>query len=393
MDVALHGGKHDVALVLGGAGRHACLHGVEAHLDRLGRGHELGQEELAALELGTHLVEHGNEAAVDDLQRVTAGKKLTGHGLHLRLAPGEDEMPRTRQGVCPIARAAGRSLRRASTRSHGRPRAYGPIYLCILRGRPGGPSPTRLHGSRRVVGVRGLGVSFDEGGRALVLGIEHALCSHHVAHAARLGVHDGQIEPGGKGLREEHSVDHLALGQAKADVGHAQHATHAELLMDEAHGTQNLRHLALVGGGRHGEAVDDHVLPRDARLLGRLHDATRDGQAPLGRLGNAVLVERKAHDGATVMRGNGQHGLKRLGLAVHGVDEGLACIAAHGAAHGLGVGGVNLQRQVAHGLNALHDLHKNARLIELGQAHVDVERVDSKFCLVKRLAHRVVEVT
>ena len=96
VDVALHGGKHDVALVLSGTRRHARLHGVEAHLDRLGRGHELGQEELAALELGTHLVEHGDEAAVNDLQCVAAGEKLAGHGLHLRLAPGEDEVACTR---------------------------------------------------------------------------------------------------------------------------------------------------------------------------------------------------------------------------------------------------------------------------------------------------------
>ena len=163
--------------------------------------------------------------------------------------------------------------------------------------------------------------------------------------------------------------------------------------MHEAHGAQNLRHLALVGGGRHGKAVDDHVLPRDARLLSCLHNTTRNGETPLGCLGNAVFIERKAHDGATVVGGDGQHGLKRLGLTVHGVDEGLACIAAHGAAHGLGVGGVDLQRQVAHGLNALHDLHKHAGLIELRQAHVDVERVGTEFCLVKRLAHRVVEVT
>ena len=292
VDVALYGGKHDVALVLGGAGRHACLHGVEAHLDRLGRGHELGQEELAALELGTHLVEHGDEAAVNDLQRVAAGKKLAGHGLHLRLAPGEDEVACTRQGVRPVGEAAGRILRCASTRGQGRTRARSPIYLHILRGRPDSPSATRLHGSRRIVGVRGLGVALDEGRRALVLGVEYALRGHHVAHAARLGVHDGQVEPGGKGLREEHRVDHLALGQAEADVGHAQHAAHAELLVHKAHGAQDLRHLALVGGGRHGETVDDHVLPRDARLLSCLHNTTRNGEAPLGRLGDAVLVER-----------------------------------------------------------------------------------------------------
>ena len=393
VDVALHGGKHDVALVLSGARRHARLHGVEAHLDRLGRGHELGQEELATLELGTHLVEHGDKAAVDDLQRVATGKKFAGHGLHLCLAPGEDEVTCTRQGVRAVGEAGGHVLRCASTRRHGRTRACSTIYLRILRGRPDSPGPTRLHGSRRIVGVRSLGVALDEDRRALVLGVEHALRGHHVAHAARLGVHDGQVEPGGKGLREEHRVNHLALGQAEADVGHAQHAAHAELLVHETHGTQDLRHLALVGGGRHGEAVDDHVLPRDARLLSCLHDAARDGEAPLGRLGDAVLVERKAHDGATVVRGDGQHGLERLGLAVHGVDEGLACIAAHGAAHGLGVGGVNLQRQVAHGLNALHDLHEHAGLIELRQAHIDVECIGTEFCLVKRLTHRVVEVT
>ena len=45
-------------------------------------------------------------------------------------------------------------------------------------------------------------------------------------------------------------------------------------------------------------------------------DAARDGEPALGGRGDALLVEREAHDRAAVMLGDGQDGVEDLLLAV-----------------------------------------------------------------------------
>mgnify|MGYP000217121217 CR=1 FL=1 len=79
-------------------------------------------------------------------------------------------------------------------------------------------------------------------------------------------------------------------------------------------------------------------------------------------------------------------------LAIDRVDDGLAGVAAHGGLDGCGVGGVDLQRQQRGTLELLGGLLDDLDLVDLGQAHVNVQDVGALFLLADALAHHVVQV-
>ena len=79
-------------------------------------------------------------------------------------------------------------------------------------------------------------------------------------------------------------------------------------------------------------------------------------------------------------------------FAVDGVDDGLAGIAAYGGLDGGGIGGVDLQRQQRGALELLGGLLDNLDLVDLGQAHVDVQDVGALLLLADALAHHVVQI-
>ena len=79
-------------------------------------------------------------------------------------------------------------------------------------------------------------------------------------------------------------------------------------------------------------------------------------------------------------------------FAIDRVDDGLAGVAAHGGLDGCGVGGVDLQRQQRGALELFGRLLDDLDLVDLGQAHVDVQDVGALFLLADALAHDVVQV-
>ena len=79
-------------------------------------------------------------------------------------------------------------------------------------------------------------------------------------------------------------------------------------------------------------------------------------------------------------------------FAIDRVDDGLAGVAAHGGLDGCGVGGVDLQRQQRGALELLGGLLDDLDLVDLGQAHVDVQDVGALLLLADALTHDVVQV-
>ena len=177
----------------------------------------------------------------------------------------------------------------------------------------------------RVARVR---VGFQKCPAARILAVQDAERRHGVAVADVQGVQNGHVEAGPEGGSEERAVHERPRWQTEADIRHAEHRAHAETFLHQGHCTQNLTHLILVGGGGHDEAVDGHVLARDAVSLGGSHNALGDGQALFGRGRDTVFVQREADHRATVARHHGQHGGEVVGLAVHGVHHGAARIGA-----------------------------------------------------------------
>ena len=122
------------------------------------------------------------------------------------------------------------------------------------------------------------------------------------------------------------------------------------------------------------------------------HDALGDGEAGLGGIGDAAFVERKADNVGAVVGDQRKDLIHDLLLAVDRVDDGLAGVATYGGLDGGGVGGVDLQRQQRGALELLGRLLDDLDLVDLGQAHVDVQDIGALFLLADALAYDVVQV-
>ena len=92
------------------------------------------------------------------------------------------------------------------------------------------------------------------------------------------------------------------------------------------------------------------------------------------------------------MRRDGDDGVHGLLLAVGGVDDGLARVAAHGRLDGGRHGGVHLQRQVRDALEVRHQAAQRSGLVNLGQAGVHVQHLGARVRLADGLLHHVVVV-
>ena len=352
VNVAVDRADHDLAL--GGHGVCALgalaggADGLEARLSGLGSGHELRQEERALLKSNAYLVKGRDQDLGDGVHHVVVFQHARDDLGHGTLAAGQDQLA----GLFFGGRG-GAGTRRGLL-------AAGLLARLGRRGQAG-----HAVFAIAVLGHVCLG--------AHVLARKHAPRVDDVHHASYQRVHDGQVEARRKSAGQEGRVDKGPKGQAKADVGKAQHGAHArQLALDAGDGGQNLARGLLVGRAGHAQAVDDHVVARDANCIGCRHDLLGHGNAALGGSGNAVFVQREAHDGAAVVLGHGQDLGQDFLLAVGRVDEGLAGVAAHGGLDDLGICGVDLQRQDGHALQLGHELDHSGALVDLGQAHVDV---------------------
>ena len=148
----------------------------------------------------------------------------------------------------------------------------------------------------------------------------------------------------------------------------------------------------MIGRGGHDQAVDEDAVRSDAVAGSLGHDALGDGEASLGGIGDAAFVERKADNVGAVVGDQRKDLIHDLLLAIDRVDDGLAGVAAHGGLDGGGVGGVDLQRQQRGALELLGGLLDDLDLVDLGQAHVNVQDVGALFLLANALAHDVVQV-
>ena len=148
----------------------------------------------------------------------------------------------------------------------------------------------------------------------------------------------------------------------------------------------------MIGRGGHDQAVDEDAVRADAVAGGLGHDALGDGEAGLGGIGDAAFVECEADDVGAVVGNQWKDFVHDLLLAVDRVDDGLAGVAAHGCLDGCGVGGVDLQRQQGGALELFGCLLDDLDLVDLGQAHVDIQDVGALLLLADALAHDVIQV-
>ena len=209
------------------AGEVALEH-LEGPLGGLCAHKELGEEEGSLLKPLAHLIQGGDQLAVDDVQNVPA---LFGQGLGL---------------------GGGRLLKAL---------AHGVAEGGLARGSGGGRGGGGRGGSGR---RRGRGGDVLDGlhvGLALaVQPLEGPVGVVGPHHGPALGVDDGPVQPRLEGLGEEALVEHLPLGQAEGHVGHPQGGFHPKLRLGPADGLQGDLGVVPAGAYRHGQAVQQKLL-------------------------------------------------------------------------------------------------------------------------------------
>ena len=119
------------------------------------------------------------------------------------------------------------------------------------------------------------------------------------------------------------------------------------------------------------------------------HDLLGNSKAAFGGFRNAGFVEAEADQDAAVLRDERQNGRHGLGLAVDGIDERLAVHASQRGLQRGGVRGVELERQVEHGLEFRDDARKHGDLVHAGEADIDVEDIGAGVLLLDALVDDV----
>ena len=198
VDIALDGGHANLALVGNLAGGHQPLDGVKTHACRLGRGHELRQEELSLVKEDANFVEGGDKVLVDEVHGVVVCQQTLGLGRDFALAARDDHVA---DGV--VIGACG-----GADSGHG-------VGRCGL-------SRRRVGGD--LVRIGPAGVALDVSGRALILGAQDAIAVDGVHKALGARVHDGGVQARAKGGGQKDRAQQRAGRQAKADVRHAERA-------------------------------------------------------------------------------------------------------------------------------------------------------------------------
>ena len=172
----------------------------------------------------------------------------------------------------------------------------------------------------------------------------------------------------------------------------AQHGLEPQLLADGAQGGEGFPSLLLLGGDGEGQAVDPYVLLSDAVGQRRVQNALGDVHPALRCLGDAVLVQRKAHYCRTVFLHDGQDLCLHLGAAVDGVHRRLAVIDPQARLQRGGVGGVQLKGHVQHALELFHHQRQHGHLVHAGVAHIHVQNVRPGVHLLNAHVQNVVQI-
>ena len=146
----------------------------------------------------------------------------------------------------------------------------------------------------------------------------------------------------------------------------------AHLLRDIPHRPQRLGSLLLLRRNRQRQAVDKHILPRDPITLRRPDDFFRDGDTRLPGFGDAVFIQAQPHHRRAVFFAQGQNRVQNLLPSVYGIENRPAAAIPQPGLDGGGIGGVDLERQIAHGLDCLHHFCHHFRLINTRKPHIHI---------------------
>ena len=147
-----------------------------------------------------------------------------------------------------------------------------------------------------------------------------------------------------------------------------------------------------AGGDGHGQRVEDEPFRADAVCFRLGEYLFGHGHAPGGAVRDAVVIQRQGDEHSAVLLRHGEYRVHGGALAAHGVDQRPPVVEPRRARHGLGVGGVDLQRQRQDGLQFRHRAGQHGLFVDVRQAHVHVQNVRAGLHLLRAFAQHIAHV-
>ena len=104
------------------------------------------------------------------------------------------------------------------------------------------------------------------------------------------------------------------------------------------------------------------------------------------------MIHSKSNDCRTIFFDDGQHTRKHFWLAIDRIYNRLAIDHTQASRKCIGIGGVDLQRQIGHGLDRLDHTHHHFRFIHTWKTHIDIQNMRPCVRLLHRLRQYIIQI-
>ena len=386
MDVAEDRGDDDFSLILllHAGILHERFYHPKGSRNRVGGKEELRKEFLPDLEIFSHQIKGGDDAAVDYVDGSLPGieeflgdfrgrilEALANHFDERLLVVGEVAW---KIDFCRIGSGSGFRF----------------AFRCgiLLGGHDVGGGQAV---DRRVRSV----VFFDVRKAVLVVAGEGAVAVVRLHHRLGKRIYDAGGESRVERHGEKAGIHDVASGKTERDVGDTQNELQplrAELLFQNRDCAASFQSLLLLGRDRERERVYHDVADGDSVLCGLGDDFPRHGAPSFGRGRDSVLVDAEGDDRAAVVGDERKHLVHHVLPAVHGIDESLSVVVPQALLQDRRLARIELERCVERGLNRLHSVHHRLRLVDSRKPHVHVEDLRAGVYLAFRLLQNEIHV-
>ena len=136
-----------------------------------------------------------------------------------------------------------------------------------------------------------------------------------------------------------------------------------------------------LGTDSHGQHINDNVFRPDSVLCSLPDNLSGHFHTSFGGLWNSVFIQCKADHHTAVFFHKREDHVHGFLFSADGIDHRLSIINPHGALHGSLIHRINLQRQARNALKLLYNFLHHGRLINIRQAHIDVQNMGSLLLL------------
>ena len=202
----------------------------------------------------------------------------------------------------------------------------------------------------------------------------HHIRTHDPGHLLGMErVHDGRGHAGPSCHRQEGSVQTMTVRKTEGNVRSTAGRVDLEFGAEPDDQVERRTTSKVDRPDRHDQRVDNHILTRNAVILGALDDLLRHIIADIRVLGDAGLVIRDGHDGSIVFLHQRKHDFQPLLFARYRVDQRLSLVNRKTGLERGNNRAVDGQRHIDRFLDQLDGFGKDRRFVHHRNAGIHIQ--------------------